>query len=48
MRLIFGRRRCDEAVLAWSRWRRRHQYAAMLCHYKARGHTAPRVTDVQL
>jgi len=25
-------------VLAWSLWRRRHQAAATLCHYKRRGY----------
>lgn len=28
-------------VWAWSRWRRRRQYQARLCHYQRRGHTPP-------
>jgi hypothetical protein len=27
-----------EAVWSWSRWRRRRQYQARLCHYRRRGH----------
>ncbi|HYQ91301.1 MAG TPA: hypothetical protein VES89_04290 [Candidatus Competibacteraceae bacterium] len=31
-------RRPDAAhVLAWSRWRRRHQWRAKQCHYRRRG-----------
>ncbi|STZ40814.1 Transposase [Mycolicibacterium gilvum] len=29
-----------ETLLAWSRWRRRHQYRARLSHYKRREHSA--------
>lgn len=25
-------------IIAWSLWRRRHQAAAAICHYKQRGH----------
>jgi hypothetical protein len=25
-------------IIAWSLWRRRHQAAAAICHYKRRGH----------
>ena len=28
-------------VLAWSLWRRRHQWRAKCCHYKMRGAAAP-------
>jgi hypothetical protein len=27
-----------EAVWSWSRWRRRRQYQARLCHYRRRGY----------
>jgi hypothetical protein len=27
-----------EAVGSWSRWRRRRQYQARLCHYRRRGY----------
>lgn len=27
----------DEQVLAWSVWRRRHQFRSRACHYKKRG-----------
>jgi hypothetical protein len=27
-----------EAVWSWSRWRRRRQFQARLCHYKQRGY----------
>ena len=25
-------------IWSWSRWRRRHQYQARLCHYRRRGY----------
>ena len=28
-----------EDVWSWSRWRRRRQYQARLCHYRRRGYT---------
>lgn len=30
-----------EHVWSWSRWRRRRQYQARLCHYQRRGHQPP-------
>ncbi|PRE88210.1 hypothetical protein C6Q13_11495 [Burkholderia gladioli] len=30
-----------EYVLAWSTWRRRHQYRAQQCHYRRRGCVHP-------
>lgn len=30
-----------EHRLAWSRWRRQHQFRARLSHYARRGHTPP-------
>jgi hypothetical protein len=27
-----------EAIWSWSRWRRRRQYQAQLCHYRQRGY----------
>jgi hypothetical protein len=30
-------------VWAWSRWRRRHQYQARLCHYRRRGYALTQV-----
>ena len=27
-----------EGVWSWSRWRRRRQYRAQLCHYRRRGY----------
>lgn len=27
-----------QAVWSWSRWRRRRQYQARLCHYRRRGY----------
>ncbi len=35
-RLIWSAMPPPEAVLAWSRWRRRHQAQARRCHYKRR------------
>lgn len=31
----------DEVILAWSVWRRRHQYRARECHYRKRGAVPP-------
>jgi SRSO17 transposase len=36
--LLLVTRRSLESLLAWSRWRRRHQYRARLSHYKRREH----------
>jgi hypothetical protein len=27
-----------ERIWSWSRWRRRRQYQALLCHYRRRGY----------
>ena len=35
-RLIWRPMPLNKSVLAWSRWRRRHQASARLCHYKRR------------
>jgi hypothetical protein len=41
-RLLIGLIQADvpdlEAVWSWSRWRRRRQYQARLCHYRQRGY----------
>jgi hypothetical protein len=34
--LVWARLAPHEAVLAWSRWRRRHQLRALRCHYQRR------------
>jgi hypothetical protein len=35
-RLVSGESRPPTEVLAWSRWRRRHQARARLCHWRRR------------
>ena len=35
-RLVWRTRAPPEFVLAWSRWRRRHQAQARRCHYQRR------------
>jgi hypothetical protein len=35
-------------VLAWSVWRRLHQAAAKICHWKRRGHGTPPDLQTQL
>ena len=35
-RLVWRTLPSPEAVLAWSRWRRRHQAQARRCHYQRR------------
>jgi hypothetical protein len=35
-RLIWATRQEADAVLSWSRWRRRHQARAKRCHYRTR------------
>ena len=35
-RLIWRPMPLNKSVLAWSRWRRRHQARARRCHYKRR------------
>jgi hypothetical protein len=36
-KVVYEVRQRVEAVLAWSRWRRRHQAIAKYYHYKRRG-----------
>ena len=36
--LIQARAPDPERVWSWSRWRRRRQYQARLCHYRHRGY----------
>ncbi len=36
--LLLAARHTITTLLAWSRWRRRHQYRARLSHYKRRQH----------
>jgi hypothetical protein len=36
--LLLTTRHAVTTLLAWSRWRRRHQYRARLSHYKRRQH----------
>lgn len=38
--VIWPHRPCPEHTLLRSRWRRRHQYRARQCHYRARAHPA--------
>lgn len=43
-RLIWSAMPSPAAVLAWSRWRRRHQAQARRCHYQRRlAHLKPQV-----
>jgi hypothetical protein len=35
-RLVWARAPDPDAVLAWSRWRRRHQQRARCCHWRRR------------
>ena len=37
VRCLLTRVPCREHALDWSRWHRRHQHRAKLCHYRARG-----------
>ncbi len=39
--LAWRARQSIEQVLAWSRWRRAHQWRAQQCHYRARGCAPP-------
>ncbi|MFO0847573.1 MAG: hypothetical protein U0871_11720 [Gemmataceae bacterium] len=41
LRLVWAAAPLAERVLAWSRWRRRHQYRARACHYRRRGARPP-------
>ena len=41
LKLIWSFAPPAERVLAWSVWRRRHQYRARACHYKKRGADPP-------
>ena len=41
LRLVWAAVPPAEQVLAWSRWRRRHQYRARACHYRRRGARPP-------
>jgi hypothetical protein len=36
--LLLATHRTLTSLLAWSRWRRRHQYRARLSHYRRREH----------
>jgi hypothetical protein len=36
--LLLAAHHTVESLLAWSRWRRRHQYRARLSHYRRRQH----------
>jgi len=38
LNLIQGYSRNPVHVWSWSRWRRRRQYQARLCHYRRRGY----------
>ncbi|MEM7810010.1 MAG: hypothetical protein AAF532_00845 [Planctomycetota bacterium] len=40
-RLIFRRPVLPASVVSWSRWRRRHQFVVMRCHYQKQGHDTP-------
>lgn len=42
LRLVWPRVPTAEGVLAWSAWRRAHQYRARRCHYRARGADPPK------
>ncbi len=39
--LAWRARQSIDQVLAWSRWRRAHQWRARQCHYRARGCAPP-------
>lgn len=41
LRLLWQRLPPAERVLAWSAWRRRHQYRARACHYRKHGADPP-------
>ena len=41
LRLVWDRLTPAEQALAWSDWRRRHQYRARACHYRTRGARPP-------
>ncbi|MFO0847183.1 MAG: hypothetical protein U0871_01305 [Gemmataceae bacterium] len=41
LRLVWAFVPLPERVLAWSRWRRRHQHRARVCHYRKRGAEPP-------
>lgn len=41
LRLVWDRLISAEQALAWSEWRRRHQYRARECHYRKRGARPP-------
>jgi hypothetical protein len=42
-RLVWHARHSLEHILHWSGWRRRHQWRAMMCHYKRRGFALPEI-----
>jgi hypothetical protein len=41
LQLVWDRLPSVEQALAWSEWRRRHQYQARVCHYRTRGARPP-------
>ena len=41
LRLLWAAVPDDDQVLAWSVWRRRHQYRARACHHRNRGARPP-------
>jgi len=41
LRLVWDRLAPAELAVAWSVWRRRHQYRARRCHYRRRGARPP-------
>ncbi|PZR42044.1 MAG: hypothetical protein DI523_31995 [Paraburkholderia fungorum] len=47
-RLLWRGAHSIEYVLAWSTWRRRHQYRAQQCHYRRRGCAPPALFYLRL
>jgi hypothetical protein len=41
LRLVWDRLMPAAEALAWSTWRRRHQFRARQCHYRRRGARPP-------
>jgi hypothetical protein len=39
--VVWDQLRSAAEALAWSEWRRRHQYRARQCHYRKRGARPP-------
>ena len=42
LRLVWDRLTPPDDAVAWSEWRRAHQYRARRCHYRGRGADPPK------